>query len=674
MATKTVTFPVDLGGSGATYRNDAGTNGMAASNGYAYKDTLFDMLDESIDVANGVKTNADSAAVDAAQASVDAAQASVDAASAATSRAAIDNRIYPGTYASAPTTRPDGSAIQNGDEYFNSTSNARYTRSGGVWVLTTAASSADLANTSDGAKGSALVGHLPAGTGAMGRTVQGKLRETVSVSDFGAVGDGSTNDSTAVGNAIAALMAPGQVVLPSGDYLVSAAPSNDLGVELVGPGRLLKAITGGYQQLSSYADRFQHVTGVEYMAAFHRRIIDNSLGCNVVLTGDSTTAGDGVTGDWVPSALVKKLAWARGVYRQFTYNRGQSGKHSGDWVSTYVAGDITNGGNTPHLIVVRWGINDPYFGRTLSQYITSMKAGLAAIRASLTVSQCAILLMAPSSTSDTPGSRDERWYERVTPALRKMARDYQCAFFDTYAWCKDSRGAAGIWMDNPYGDGRAIHPLDVMNAAIYTRVADIIYPSGLAPVATNRFQNLSSNDVAAKAASDVPSTYDKGITMHRASPADGWPLDGAVATIRPVDGTFCMQMHWSYNDALGEVRVRVGQGTTWYAWTSISEPVAQTLTLQNSWVAYAGTYAIKAKKQGNLIRLTGLIKDGVTTTGTVIATLPAGYRPSQNVWFSVMTDTNGQIARVYVTPVGAVTIHYSPSSGFLSLDDIAFYV
>lgn len=39
--------------------------------------------------------------------------------------------------------------------------------------------------------------YIPAGTGAVTTTVQSKLRETVSVKDFGATGDGSTNDAPA---------------------------------------------------------------------------------------------------------------------------------------------------------------------------------------------------------------------------------------------------------------------------------------------------------------------------------------------------------------------------------------------------------------------------------------------------------------------------------------------
>ena len=54
------------------------------------------------------------------------------------------------------------------------------------------------ASTTDATQGSSLVGYLPAGSGAVGITVQAKLRQTVSVKDFGAVGNGTTDDTAAV--------------------------------------------------------------------------------------------------------------------------------------------------------------------------------------------------------------------------------------------------------------------------------------------------------------------------------------------------------------------------------------------------------------------------------------------------------------------------------------------
>lgn len=68
--------------------------------------------------------------------------------------------------------------------------------------------------------GSSLVGHIASGTGATARTVQAKLRDTVSVRDFGAVGDGVTNDATAFQNAI---NTGKNVFVPRGTYLISSA-------------------------------------------------------------------------------------------------------------------------------------------------------------------------------------------------------------------------------------------------------------------------------------------------------------------------------------------------------------------------------------------------------------------------------------------------------------------
>lgn len=52
----------------------------------------------------------------------------------------------------------------------------------------------DLANNTSGTNGAGQVGFLPAGSGVVGRTSLSKMRELVSIKDFGAVGDGVTND------------------------------------------------------------------------------------------------------------------------------------------------------------------------------------------------------------------------------------------------------------------------------------------------------------------------------------------------------------------------------------------------------------------------------------------------------------------------------------------------
>ena len=64
--------------------------------------------------------------------------------------------------------------------------------------------------------------YTPAGASAVPTTVQAKLRESVSVLDFGAVGDGVTDDTTAIQ---AALNSGYSVFIPDGTYLVSSALS-----------------------------------------------------------------------------------------------------------------------------------------------------------------------------------------------------------------------------------------------------------------------------------------------------------------------------------------------------------------------------------------------------------------------------------------------------------------
>lgn len=83
---------------------------------------------------------------------------------------------------------------------------------------------ANFANTSDVAKGDALVGFRQSDSsgllaGSVGRTVHQKLQEIVSVKDFGAVGDGVVDDTAA----ISAAHATGKsIYYPSGTYLITS--------------------------------------------------------------------------------------------------------------------------------------------------------------------------------------------------------------------------------------------------------------------------------------------------------------------------------------------------------------------------------------------------------------------------------------------------------------------
>jgi hypothetical protein len=110
----------------------------------------------------------------------------------------------------------------------------------------------------------ANVSYVPAGVSAVATTVQTKLRETVSVKDFGAVGDGVTDDTAAIQAAIDYMGANKcELLFPPGTYLVSqvtlgfisvahpgGAVINAYGAVLQGSGALAPLATYRNQGLS----------------------------------------------------------------------------------------------------------------------------------------------------------------------------------------------------------------------------------------------------------------------------------------------------------------------------------------------------------------------------------------------------------------------------------------
>lgn len=95
---------------------------------------------------------------------------------------------------------------------------------------------ADLASTASG-KGTSLIGHIASGTGAVARTVQGKLRDVVSVFDFMTAaqiadvqaGTALVDVTAAIQAAIGAVTAAGggTVYLPEGSYKVTSSLTAD---------------------------------------------------------------------------------------------------------------------------------------------------------------------------------------------------------------------------------------------------------------------------------------------------------------------------------------------------------------------------------------------------------------------------------------------------------------
>lgn len=98
-----------------------------------------------------------------------------------------------------------------------------------------------------GAGGAAIVGYLPGGASAVARDVQDKLREFVSVKDFGATGDGTTNDLAAF---LAAFAASKRVHVPDGTYWLGSYSASSRIIDLTAAGNDIEITTGGAVELT----------------------------------------------------------------------------------------------------------------------------------------------------------------------------------------------------------------------------------------------------------------------------------------------------------------------------------------------------------------------------------------------------------------------------------------
>lgn len=177
--------------------------------------------------------------------------------------------FYLGIYDANPTERPDGSALQDGDMYFNSVINHTKLYNNGLWYYADDMMNAsgvaydpasgpqtdvqtqmrdydahlsdidDQFDTLYSESGSDEIGFIQDGVDAVATTVQTKLSETISVKDFGAVGDGVTDDTAAMQAAVDYVSTTGQAVyFPAGEYVGSIdVQSGYVDVRLFGENR-----------------------------------------------------------------------------------------------------------------------------------------------------------------------------------------------------------------------------------------------------------------------------------------------------------------------------------------------------------------------------------------------------------------------------------------------------
>lgn len=405
-------------------------------------------------------------------------------------------------------------------------------------------------------------------------------------------------------------------------------------------------------QNTSYAmDINRHVFGEEYLWGFHKYVFDNNnnANCKFVWSGDSTTAGDNA-GGYTPSFIGSLVSSDLGLARHQHVNSGHSGKAATHWDSLYLGQDIVNHPDM-NVYIARWGINDGFWHNNVETYIDAMDSALTNLRVFKDVEDLAIVVVSPSSTFDDPTNRGTAWYESIIPELRKICRKHQAMFVDIYAiWQDAKQGALNTgssstgkrWLDNPYGDGRGIHPDAAFACQIGLRITELIVKPAL--VKSNIKNNMVANihpDQFRPLSNVQPNNYPRFIGCYTVNQSDGWPFDGKLRTTRNGSKVIQELFITTAEDTteVGNVIpkkkiVRFGDATAglWSKW--YNRAVAPGLV--GGWTQHNSQVQKYVHREDGLCTIEGSVENGID--GNPIFSIPVEMRPTSNKRFITLSS------------------------------------
>ncbi len=507
-----------------------------------------------------------------------------------------------------------------------------------------------------------------------------KNTERRSSRDFGSVGWDTANRKTEIDAAIASFGYEGNGVLylDSGRHIINSALTNNFGVEFDGPGVIgipdgdSSIGTSEIWQQNSYADKHKYCFGNEYMYAYYHAIrTDNATpggALKCVLAGDSTMhGGNGEPVDYKPEIMMSEMFRLHGIPNISVHNVAIP---STSWGDMSIIGEL---GAKTRLLMIKYGVNDAFGPKDQrhQNMANAMRSKLQEIRSQPFggLEWLTIILIGPNSTNDSPNMRNEEWYESIRGIYASVAREFKCVYFDTYAFLRDSRVAAGLWMDNPFNDGRAIHPLSEMNLWIYGRLFnEVLSPSMLAKISLNSMVNMPLH-AESIVISDLPysAVFKWNTNWHHANVANGFDFSGHVITTRHADG-FINQTVMNQANSRIQHRSKPIATNTWNKFTGKPYP----LVLGNGWVDYDNNFnsATATLTLDGAIVLSGAIKSGTTGVGDAIFSLPGGITPKGISRHAVVTNTTPAIGYIEIRQNGQCVILSGVNNTFLSLEGV----
>lgn len=149
----------------------------------------------------------------------------------------------------------------------------------------------------------AVTEFVQSGSGAVARTASSKMRESISVKDFGAVGNGITDDTDAVQAAITAAYG-GSLYVPEGVYLVTAVTAID-SIYIYGEGTLKQKPDSGTSQMLL-------LSGSSKNFSFYGLRFDGNQQGQTVKTGRTLSYGGIGTANEVSSLVVDNCTFVNG--------------------------------------------------------------------------------------------------------------------------------------------------------------------------------------------------------------------------------------------------------------------------------------------------------------------------------------------------------------------------
>lgn len=494
----------------------------------------------------------------------------------------------------------------------------------GINLLTTATGVTQ--SSLSASSGSSLIGHISTGTGAIATTAQAKLREFVSIKDFGAIGDGVTDDTAAIQASLDAVHSGGYggVYAPAGIYLTGEInwPGNNI---------TLRGAGSGYSYNSSFTPRtiFKAKAGttivfdlVQTGAAEDRtgnHLVDLKIDGNSIASYGIKCAGANIvervsiTGcvggglyltNFTNSTHIKSCA--------FIANSGYGLYVDGSSTTAYSIEDTNMALNTLGGAYIGAGVVCD-FRRCVFESNTG--SGLIIYKANAHTGSFNAL------------SFDGCWFEDNAStgdyAINISAQTVDEAHAPDHIEFCNCRISASV-STRKYLYAPCCKDVSFINCQFDTSTqSDAVFFSA-------QSRRVSFIECANGVATGITATQ----------------MDNAIA-----QGTNC----WWHD---GKTKRVVGAGS----------PAA---SFENSWVNFGGGYA-NAKywftRDGDVC-IEGLVKNGSAANATIF-TLPVGYRPAGNHIFSV--DANASYSRALISTTGAITIHSGGSTTAQSLSGIFF--